>query len=259
VRVNVTIEERGPGYVGTLVAFDRSGTESSRRIEDGKCGDVAHALSLMTALVIELGGHIEPEAPTTSSPRPVLMPAPSPPVARPAGVRPRSIALSVVLLGGVRGGLGPAARPTAEAGLDAGTSGGLLAPSVRLSGFGGNGSLDGVDGSAALWLIGGRLELCPLRLGNARFAVRSCMGAELGFVHAEGQIAFAPRVANESWVSVEATLRAQWFATSSWFVELGGGPVVPLDRTRYYFEPDRTLYVVPALTGRAAIGAGLVF
>jgi hypothetical protein len=258
VRVNASIEERESGYAGVLVAVDASGTQSSRRIEGKKCADVAHALAFLAALVIELGGHAEPESPLPPNPAPA--PAPPPPREPPAAVAPpRTFALSAVLLGGVRGGIGPVAHAGGDAGLEIGATGRLLAPSLRLVALVANGSLEGAGGSATLWLVGGRLEVCPILLGNARLAVRPCVGAELGIVHADGETAFAPRTATAPWVSAEATVRGQWFATDRWFVEVGGGPVMPLDRTRYYFEPDRTVFVVPGLTARAAIGVGRLF
>jgi hypothetical protein len=63
----------------------------------------------------------------------------------------------------------------------------------------------------------------------------------------------------EPWITAELTLRAQWFFRRALFVELGGGPVVPVARARYYFEPDRTVYVVPWVTARAAMGLGVAF
>jgi hypothetical protein len=221
---------------------------------------VANALAFLAALVIELGGHTEPEAPSAPN-----LPPPPPPLQRepPAdsvGVaRPRPLALSAVVLGGVRGGLGPSVRASGEAGVEVSLPGGIVAPSLRLAGFAGSGSLDGSAGSAALWLAGGSLELCPLRFGNARLVVRPCVGAEVGVIRADGQVQYAPRSPTEPWVSAEATLRGQWFATNSWFFELGGGLVTPFVRTRYYVEPDQTLYVVPSLTAQATIGAGVVF
>jgi hypothetical protein len=57
---------------------------------------------------------------------------------------------------------------------------------------------------------------------------------------------------------VEATLRGRWLVRS-WFVEVDGGPVIPLERAHYYFEPNRTVYVAPGLTAEAAIGVGRSF
>jgi hypothetical protein len=254
VRLNLAIEVDGPDYLGVLVAFDKSGTESSRRIRGKTCFDVAHALAFLAGLVIELGGHIEPDA----SPAPPRPPSPAP-TAAPVAAPSRAIDVSAVLLAGAQGGFGPPVRATGEAGVEIATRSGILAPSVRLSGFAGDAYLEGGGSSATLWFVGGRLELCPWRFGSAKVVVRPCAGGELGRVQAHGQIAVEPRTAIELWASAEATLRVQWWATRSFFVELGGGPEFPLVRTRYYFEPDRTAYVVPSVTARGATGLGLQF
>jgi hypothetical protein len=267
VRVNVTIEEREAGYEGTLVAFDRSGNESSRSIVEKKCSSLSRALAFLAALVIEVGGHLEPETKpvTMPLPSPVPLPVPAPARERADVARPSSIARSAVLLGGIRGGLGPGPRASVEAGAEIGGSGGLLAPSLRLGVLVANGSPDvnasasGAGGSASLWLVSGRVEICPLRFAGAGFVVRPCIGAELGGLVAEGQAALAPHSATEPWVAAEANLCGQWLPASSWFVEMCGGPLAPLVRPRYYFVPDQTLYSVPGLTAQVAIGAGLLF
>jgi hypothetical protein len=255
VRVNITIEEQRTGYLGVLVAFDELGNESSRRIRGKTCVDVAHALAFLAGLVIELGGRIE----TDTLPAPTAYAPPVPPTPPPVVASPRAIDISAVVLAGTRGGFGPIVRISGEAGVEISARGGLLAPSVRASTFAGDSHLDGGVGSAALWFVGGRVEICPYRFGNEHVALRACAGGELGGVHAQGQVASNPRTVTELWASAEATLRVQWFATNSWFIELSGGPEFPIVRTRYYFEPDRTLYVVPALTARAAVGLGLQF
>ena len=61
------------------------------------------------------------------------------------------------------------------------------------------------------------------------------------------------------WASVEISVRAQWFVNRYLFIELGAGPVVPIDLTRYYFVPDRTIYSVPNITARGALGVGAQF
>jgi hypothetical protein len=258
VRLRLTIEEDETGYLGILVTFDESGNEGSRRIHGKTCFEVAHALAFLAGLVIELGGHLEtaaPPAPMPSAPPPPSTAPPAPPVVEPA----HPIDVSTVVLAGTRGGFGPTVRVTGETGVDISARSGIVAPSARLSGFAGDSSLGVGGGSAALWFVGGRLEVCPLRFGNAHVVLRPCAGGEIGWVHAQGQIAIDPRTAIDLWASAEATLRLQWFATRSFFAELGGGPEFPILRTRYYFEPNQVLYVVPWLTARAAIGIGLQF
>jgi len=258
IRLNFAIDEQETGYLGTLVVFDKFGNEASRDIHGKACSDVAHALAFLGALAIELGGHIEPEPPLAPTP-PVGM-IPPPPSARAAAPTPsRSVEVSSVLLTGLRGGFGPVARLTGEAGVEIGARSGKLVPSVRLSAFVGDSDLAAAGGSAALWMVGGRLEACAALWGNIHILLRPCLGSEVGLVRAQGQAALESRTAVELWASVEGTLKLQWFPTKGFFAELGGGPVIPVVRTHYYFEPGQTLYVVPWLTARAAGGLGLQF
>jgi len=254
VRLSLTIEEQDGGFLGTLTAFDPSGSQSSRRIHGATCLDVAHALAFLTGLVIELGGHLEPESPPAPEPPPL-----SPRAVAMTGAAPSYVDVSTVLLMGTRGGFGPTLHVTGEAGAEVATRIGALSPSLRLSGFVGESSLGGGSESASLWFAGGRLEVCPLRFGSPNVVLRPCAGAEFGRVHAQGQTSISPRTAVEFWASGETTLRLQWLATKSLFAELGGGPEFFIVRTRYYFQPDRTLYVAPWLTARGAFGLGLRF
>jgi hypothetical protein len=263
-RIELTIAASARGYEGTLVASDERGQQGSRRIEGKTCVEVAHALAFLAGLAIELGGRVEPDA----SPHPHTesrVPAPAP--ARPvAAAPPRSIDVSLALLEGARGGFASSPRTSGELAFEIGGARGLLAPSLRVAGFLGRSHLElsasetsGQAPSGDLRFFGGRLELCPLRFGNAEIALRPCFGGELGTVDAQGHIAVQPRSATETWASAEATLRLQWFAARSFFAEASGGAVLPVERTRYYFEPDRTLYRVPWLTARGAVGVGVRF
>ncbi|HEY1536014.1 MAG TPA: hypothetical protein VGF76_18470 [Polyangiaceae bacterium] len=260
-RLELAITEHDTGYHGVLVALDSSGHQGTRQIEGKTCAEVAQALAFLARMVIELGGLVDSEVP----------PAPAPPVPPPKIILPNShpqpaarkplsgVQVSVVLLGGARGGFSPDLRPTGELGVDVGASPAVWSPSLRLVGFAGNSELGSLAGSAALRFFGGRLELCPLHLGNTSLTVHACAGGELAAVDARGQIALEPKSVTKLWASAEATLRLQWFATRSFFAELGGGPVFPIVRTHYYFEPDRTLYIVPDVTARVALGFGLLF
>jgi len=262
-RLELTIAEHDTGYHGVLVALDSSGHRGTRRIEGKTCAEVAQALAFLARIVIELGGLVDSETPPPPAPAP-RVPPPKLIVpslhAQPAARKPPSrVGVSAVLLGGARGGFAPGLRPTGELGVDVGASTAVWSPWVRLAGFVGSSRLGSLGGSASLRFFGGRLELCPLRLGDTRLTVRACAGSELAVVDARGQIAIEPKSVTKLWASAEATLRLQWFATRSFFAELGGGPVLPIVRTRYYFEPDRTLYIVPDVTARLALGFGLLF
>ena len=267
VRLQLRIEAREAAYDGELVAFDSEGNQGSRHISGKTCAEVAHALAFLAGIVIELGGHIDSDQSPEPAPPSKPVAPPAPPVVRtptlePSSVRvrPDTLRLSAVLLADVRGGFAPSPRPTAELGLELSTlRAQLWSPAVRLLAFVGNSELQGADGSAALRFLGGRLELCPIQLGNRTFVLRPCAGGELGMVVAHGHIADESKVLTEPWAAAEVTLRVQWFASRSLFAEVGFGPVFPVLRTHYFFEPDRTLYSVPAVSARAALGLGLLF
>jgi hypothetical protein len=263
-RVELTIEKLDDGYRGILIASDSSGAQGSRRIDGQTCAEVAHALAFFAGLVIELGGRVESDlpSPAQSSIPPPVPPATSPPPEAPrvrAETRTLPLQLSALALADARGAFALAPRLSGEAGVELAVGAGMASPSLRLLGFAGKSDLDGSAGSATLRFFGGRLELCPVRFGTAQLVVRPCLGSELGLVDARGQVAQQPRSRTTPWVSVEATLRLQWFVTRGFFAELGGGPVFPLVRTHYYFEPDRTLYTAPELSARVAMGLGLLF
>jgi hypothetical protein len=260
VRLDLAIERLESGYRGVLVAFDSSGNEGSRRIVGDSCAEVAQALAFLAGIAIELGGRID-EAPqrATAPARPAPLPAAVPPARVAPAIAPSRVDVSAVLLADVRGGFGPSPRPTGEIGFELGARGARWSPSVRLLGFAGTSEFGDRDGSALLRFGGGRLELCPLRLGNASFVARACAGGELAAVVARGQIASEPKRVTKVWAAAEVSLRVQWFATRSFFAELGGGLVLPIVRTQYYFEPDRALYTVPDVSARAALGLGFLF
>ena len=262
-RLVLTIDEQGDGFVGTLVAYDRSGAQGSRRIEGKTCREVAEALAFFSGLVIELGGRLEAEEAPAPPPKVTPPPASAPATAKAPPVAPsapaRRLELSVVALGGARGAFAPSPRLTGELGADLAVQGGPWQPSARLIAFVGSSGLDSAAGSARLRFGGARLELCPWRIGNDVLALHTCIGSELGLVLARGEIAEEPRSKTTPWATLEATLRLQWFASRALFAELGGGPVLPLVRTHYFFAPDRSIYSVPALSARVALGIGLRF
>jgi hypothetical protein len=260
VRLDLSIERLESGYRGVLVAFDSSGNEGSRRIVGDSCAEVSQALAFLAGIAIELGGRIDEEPPRATGPaRPAPLPAPVPSVPAVPVSAPSRVGVSAVLLADVRGGFGPSPRPTGEIGIELSAREPHWSPSARWLGFAGTSEFGDRNGSALLRFGGGRLELCPLALGSASFVARACAGGELGAVVARGQIANEPKSATKVWASAELSLRVQWFATRSFFAELGGGLVLPIVRTQYYFEPDRVLYTVPDASARAALGLGFLF
>jgi len=173
----------------------------------------------------------------------------------------RRVAMDVMALGEARGGLVPGPRPAVGAAFDIEAfDKGFVSPSARLAVFFSEGQVTVSRGSAELWLLGARFEGCPIRVGGTAVALRPCVGGELGSVLAYGNIPPNSGSGTALWASVELSLRLRVGLTDRAFLELSGGPVFPLNRPSYYFlQPKTSLYDVPAVSYRAAIGPGFSF
>jgi hypothetical protein len=264
-RIALTIVENGTAFVGELVAFDRSGKQGRRTIEGPTCSDVGKTLAFLAALAIELGGRVEAEpaaaAPVAEAPAvQVNPPKPAKPSGRPSAPIPRDTwKLSVLLGAGLRGALAPSLRPSGEAGLDFGhPAARVLAPAIRATLVGSLSRISRRDGTAKLSFLAGRLAGCPLRFGSRAVALRPCLGFELGAVFASGELDGGRSVVKR-WGSSEASLRLETWLAPQVFLEIEGAALVSFFRTHYFFVPDRIIYAVPALAGRAAIVTGFRF
>jgi hypothetical protein len=81
---------------------------------------------------------------------------------------------------------------------------------------------------------------------------------ELGAVFGHGQLEGGRSVV-QRWGSSEASVRLEIWLFSPISLELSGAAVVPFFRTRYFFVPDRIVYAVPVVTGRASLLLGYRF
>jgi hypothetical protein len=264
-RIALTIVESGATFVGELVAFDRSGKQGRRTIQGPTCSDVGKTLAFLAALAIELGGRVEAEpdlaVPVAQAPAvQVNPPKPAKPSLRPSAPIPRDAwKLSVLLGAGLRGALAPSLRPSGEASLDFGQlAARVLAPAIRATLVGSLSRISRRDGIAKLSFLAGRFEGCPLRFGSRAVALRPCVGVELGAVFASGELDGGRSVV-QRWGSSEASLRLETWLAPQVFIEIQGAFLVPFFHTRYFFVPDRIVYAVPALTGRAALVTGFRF
>jgi hypothetical protein len=264
-RIDLTIAEAAGGFEGELVATDHEGKLGRRSITGATCPEVARALAFLAGLAIDLGGRIAPDPAAAPEPAPRPPPPPEPP---PAPPKPSPVVpvlpppapgpeILIALGAEARGGLGDGPRFASTLGLEIGDPRAqVFAPSVRVAALFGLSHVSSNAGAANLQLYAARLEACPLRLGGERVYLRACVAGEGGAVRAEGEIAVAPRSATKPWVTVEPALRVPFFVTPRFFLEANGGAIVSLVATRYYFEPDHTLFVTPRLTARAGLGLG---
>ncbi len=168
--------------------------------------------------------------------------------------------MSSAILGEVRTGLSPDARPALQVALDVeDRRAHLVTHSYRLAMVGAMSELTASGGTASLRYLAARAEGCPLRLGGSRLIVRACLAFELGHVWAESHAAANPRNGGQVWPTPEALVRVKYGIFGGLFLEADVGAGVPVLRPRYFFEPDRVLYEVPAATVRAALGLGYGF
>jgi len=138
-----------------------------------------------------------------------------------------------------------------------------LAPSVRLLGFAAeNGAFS--SPVASFLMGGGRMDLCPVRVGSPDLSLRACVTADLGAVRAEGLQVPAgghgiPSV--EAWFDAGALLRSRWVpGRGRLFVEAEGGMFVPVNRSTWnYTNPPSTVWTpwVVGSVGSLAMGVRL--
>jgi hypothetical protein len=106
----------------------------------------------------------------------------------------------------------------------------------------------------------GMLDLCPVRLSVWNLRMIPCAHGEGGGVGASGQGITPARSQTRPWLAVGALGRVRYVAISPFFIELYGGLDVQLQRDRFFFEPDNTVFRVPVVSGfaTAAVGATIL-
>ncbi len=256
-RVEIVIQREGRETAGEMTLDDRAGNRQRRSLRGRDCADVAHALAFLAGLAIDLAA---PEA----------APAPAPPIAQVSVPAPPSpppppahrFAPAIRAAGELRGGLADAPRPVGQLGLaveDRALR--WFAPAAAVAILGGGGGMEGDRGSAAMWLLGGRLSLCPLRLALVGVEVRPCAAGELGSVWVHATSLVNPPSVRELWASVDATVTVRWPAIGRVFGEIEAGAIFPLIRPTYtfVFQPDQPFYAIPRVTARAGAGVGYRF
>lgn len=66
-----------------------------------------------------------------------------------------------------------------------------------------------------------------------------------------------PTQSRRPWLTPGALLRGEWSVLGPVVVSADAGAWAPLQRQRYYFGPESTLYRVPSVGGGASLGAGI--
>jgi hypothetical protein len=189
----VTLGSGAEGARGLLERQTKTGTVAIRQLDGGSCEEVADGVALSLALADVPAEHRE--APPVAAPSAVEAQKPPEPIPGTSGndargaMRPaapaqgaRAARWAIGLQGSVASGIAPGPLPGGALFVDFAPSSPslLVGSSLRLSGFGGARGSSGGGQGYGLWLVGGRLDACPTRLGSPTLHVSPCASVEVG-------------------------------------------------------------------------------
>jgi hypothetical protein len=285
VAFRVTIDARDTSK-GELEVHEPDGGQQKRIVSGRTCTEVAKALALVVALILdpdaELGSEAQllnppppPPPPGLAPPPPPLSPSlprppPSPPPQRaPSDTRTWHLAVGAEL--GAMGGIGRSVAPTAGAFLDLGRHPPRLAaspvgltrlfsPAFRVSIDVATTSNDLAVGSASYLWVAGTLRACPIYLPlPAQLRIGPCAGMEVGLHRGTTRDVPNPSTHSDLWLAPAALSSLEWSLGERFTVELDGGALFPLRRTRFFLAPSTTIFEVPQAAGTLMLSGRVRF
>ncbi len=291
VTIRVQVSPQSEEFSGHLWHARSGAASTERELTGQKCEDVVSGLALVAALALDPNASTVPSAELEAAapsrekalppasverqpPTPPSAPTVAPPVAAPPAAPPPAdaielppppFALGVVAM--ISADTGPA--PVTLIGLGGRFDAelrpsGIWRPSIAValqvarSGFIGPASPD----ARFDWFVV-RSAFCPVApelFPGAR--LRVCALADVGSMSAEGQgDAIAnPERTDQFWFAAGAGPTLAYRPAWPWFIELGGGALVPVTRPDYVFaDPTIGVHKVPAVVWTAYLGLGLSF
>ena len=270
----VAIEATPARTNGRLEVREVDDTRQLRSVSSDSCTDVAQALALIAALILDPDARIgeEPSSPPVSPPEDH---APAPPAApdkrgRPGWTEttvPRTTAsgpgaspkldLSAGAQLGAMGGVAPVLAPSAGGfvDLDAVPGGSGLAPSVRLGLDFATASSSAPAGRQSYWWLGGTLRGCPVRAVLAhRLSVAPCAAFAFGAHHATTSGVRNPTSSITPWLAAVVGASLEWTLAPAFTLELQGGAAFPILRRRFFLaDPETTIFEVPSASGVGSV------
>jgi hypothetical protein len=260
--IAVSITGKPDRVLGRLEIHELDGARQERTVEGRSCPEVAKALALVVALYLDPDAVSGPEPPAPSQPAPTAPSTAPQTTARaepppPALPRPeRGLRLGVGASAGALGGLGPSLASLAGLFLDVAAATTHLPswfrPSARMVLAVATTGAEVGFGTQRYALVAGGLRICPVGVPlPERLRVAPCAGLLAG-VH-RGTISGIPnsQAQNEPWVTPATTLALGWEVSRLITLELEGGALWPLVRTRFFLAPDLTLFRAPPVAGTA--------
>jgi hypothetical protein len=266
----VTLGPGASGSSGTLERQTQTQTVAVRELSGQSCDQVADALALSLALAVRTDPEETPsEAPPTSNA--AEPPAPTKPVQKLHNHTATRPAPDVVadaegsgahrsrswlgLQGGVVTGVAPTLLPRALVYYELEANTILDGASARVAVSAARSlaaERDGLD----VWLLAGRLDGCPMRLGEGALSARPCLAIDVGATEAEGTGSTGVKDTG-FWASLATHARLGWLASPALSFELELGAVFPLTRYEFVAENSTAVFHRTAPAGfAAAVGSG---
>ncbi len=262
-RLTVKISRQNDDSVGRIELDLPEGT-AIRELHDSSCSDVASALALSAALLLD------PNASTEEMPIPAGPGASPRSTAPPSVPRERSSTSRVQRDGwgiGVQGELVTAIAPERLIAIApfvefSRETGALFAPSLRLSLRHAESGIVDIKGDHARFAwTAARLELCPVRLPPLTdFYARPCAGFGAGALLGAGEGGPSPRSETDLWLDASLLARAGVLLKDLLAIEAQGGALFPITRYDYVFQhPRRVVHRVGGAGVALGVGLGLRF
>lgn len=258
VKIEVELHDDPPR---ATLRFTEHGSTTERELTGSDCDEVASAVALTLALLLEPdAAEPEPRAPAASAPPPRTTPAPTTATSpAPAPRREASWEPSVAAQAGVQTGIGDGLTPYVGLGVAlASRADSLLSPQLRLDALWGRGRAESAIGSADLEWLAARVAICPLTLSAFPWSLRSCASFELGRLSADGSGVSDPRSASAWWYGPGAELRPGVRVLDRLGVSLEAGVTLMLARDRFYFRPNHEVHRVPDAAAHVGLAIEVV-
>lgn len=243
-----TVKVSGATVQGTLVVVEPGGAQSVRRVPGRSCAEVVAAMSLITALTLDPNASTAPQPARPLRPRPAPRPTPAPPPRPVAPVRTKGWRLGF----GVAAATNTAAPPPPALDVEPfvaldDEAPRLFAPEFRLS------ALRSVTPSTVTKSLGeadftwtaARLAACPLKWpARSALELRPCAVLDAGVLNGSGTRTHKAASANALWIAPGLTARLTYRPIAALSLEVGAGATFPLERGKFYFQPNAGQNVV---------------
>lgn len=272
--LRVAIESSGnESASGRLDLREPDGTEETRSVASRTCGEVANALALVAAVLLDPDARVSPEpeaepppAPATTPASPVptspaVQPKPPPRSEPPRAPSPREWRFSGGAgLGGL-GGVGPAFAPMAGVFVEVErAASGALTSAARLNLDVASTSSDLRSGTQTYEWLGATLRLCPAYLTlPGRLRLAPCGALQTAVHRGTTRDVQKPSASVGLWLAPVVAGTLAWDVSSSVALEINGGILFPLRRSRFFLAPDSTIFDVPVAAGMVGLGARIRF